>query len=784
MRKTVGILLSLVLMMVCVFALADVEINETNFPDEIFRQYILDAGFDINGDGILNNDELADVSEIHCPDMSISSLEGIEYFSALMSLDCSENQLTSLDISNNTALIDMDCMCNRLSNLDVSKNTALTDLQCGDNLLTSLDVSANTSLGFLRCFNNQLTSLDVSKNTALEILDFLNNHLTCIDVSNNSALTGLNCSTNRLTSIDVSKNTALSGLNCSNNQLTSLDISANTALTSLYCVGNQLTSLDISNNPEFITLWCYDNQLTTLDVGNCYKLEEIVHNNREHKNDYDYWSEKEWMLRVDGTVTVIAGDFISEPIAPVVTGVEINDTNFPDAHFRQYILDAGFDNNGDGILIDEELANVTRINCQEKSISSLKGIEYFTALTSLNCSNNRLTELDVSRNIALITLGCYSNELAALDVSNNTALTSLECGVNQLTELDISNNTALTELWCASNQLTTIDVSKNTALTSLGFYSNQLTVLDVSKNTALTSLYLQKNQLTALDVSKNTALKTLDCVSNQLTALDVSKNTALTNLWCSSNKLTSLDVSKNTALIWLGCNTNNLNKLDISMIPTLAALAKETPTRVWDGYYEWEKDSDLDGFSDIYLAVDKAVDVILEKIQPIDISKAEITAIKAQVYTGKANKPAVTIKYNGKKLTKGTDYTVSYKNNKKVGTATVTITGTGKYTGKKTVKFAIIPKGVKLSFLIAGKKQLTVKWAKGSGITGYEIQYSLKKNFKDAKVVSVKKSATTETVLKKLQAKKTYYVRIRTYKTVNGKKYYSAWSAIKSKKTK
>ena len=96
----------------------------------------------------------------------------------------------------------------------------------------------------------------------------------------------------------------------------------------------------------------------------------------------------------------------------------------------------------------------------------------------------------------------------------------------------------------------------------------------------------------------------------------------------------------------------------------------------------------------------------------------------------------------------------------------------------------IIPKGVKLSSLTAGKKELTVKWAKGSGITGYEIQYSLKKDFKDAKTETVKKAAATKTVLKELTSKKTYYVRIRTYKTANGKKYYSAWSAVKSKKTK
>ena len=167
-----------------------------------------------------------------------------------------------------------------------------------------------------------------------------------------------------------------------------------------------------------------------------------------------------------------------------------------------------------------------------------------------------------------------------------------------------------------------------------------------------------------------------------------------------------------------------------------------------------------------------------------DISAATVTSIKNQVYTGKALKPAVTVKMDGTELTKGTDYTVAYKNNKKVGKATVTITGTGAYSGTKKVTFQIVPKAVKLSSLTAGKKQMKVKWAKGSSITGYQIEYSTNKNFKSSKKLTVSKASTTKTVLKKLTSGKTWYVRIRAYKTVSGTKYYSAWSSVKSKKVK
>ena len=168
----------------------------------------------------------------------------------------------------------------------------------------------------------------------------------------------------------------------------------------------------------------------------------------------------------------------------------------------------------------------------------------------------------------------------------------------------------------------------------------------------------------------------------------------------------------------------------------------------------------------------------------ISIKKCAITGIKNAVYTGKAIKPAPVVKYNGKKLVKGTDYTVKYATNKAVGTATVTITGRGKYGESVKKTFKINPKAVALSALTAGKQQLTVKWKKGAGITGYEVQYGLKKSFAEAKTVTIKKAATVKTVLKKLKTGKTYYVRVRAYKTVGGKKYYSAWSKAKGAKVK
>ena len=167
------------------------------------------------------------------------------------------------------------------------------------------------------------------------------------------------------------------------------------------------------------------------------------------------------------------------------------------------------------------------------------------------------------------------------------------------------------------------------------------------------------------------------------------------------------------------------------------------------------------------------------------IKSAKISEIKDQTYTGKAITPKFTVTYQGAKLVPDTDYTVAWKNNKKIGAATLTVTGKGMFTGSKAVTFKIVPKGVKLSSLKAGSKQLTVKWKKGGkDIDGYEIEYCLKKNFKGAKTVTISKAKTTDTEIKKLKAKKKYYVRIRTFKKVKGKKYYSEWSGVKSATTK
>lgn len=181
-----------------------IAINEDNFPDANFRAYVSED-IDDDKDDFLSGEEIAAVKGIYLVNKNISNLKGIEFFTNLNTLNCCRNQLTTID---------------------VSKNTALTKLDCSENQLTTLDISKNTALGTLYCYYNRFTSLNVSENIELTRLDCYGNWLAALDVSKNTRLKSLYCHGNRLTVLDVSKNTELTNLYCSSNQLTSLDVSA------------------------------------------------------------------------------------------------------------------------------------------------------------------------------------------------------------------------------------------------------------------------------------------------------------------------------------------------------------------------------------------------------------------------------------------------------------------------------------------------------------------------------------------------------------------------------
>ena len=229
------------------------------------------------------------------------------------------------------------------------------------------------------------------------------------------------------------------------------------------------------------------------------------------------------------------------PTAAFAAGdVNINETNFPDTNFRQYVKDE-FDRDGNEVLSADEIAAADTIFVTGKPITSIEGIAYFTALTTLMCSNTKLTTLDTSYNTELVFLECNEvSTLTSLNVSQNTKLKDLRCNDNALADLNLTNNTALEKLECGGNEFTTLDLSKNTNLKYFGFFNGKLSSLDLTHNTNLEELYFCGNNFSTIDVSQNTKLKYLHLFGNQLITLDTSKNSNLQRLWVYTNPLTSM----------------------------------------------------------------------------------------------------------------------------------------------------------------------------------------------------------------------------------------------------
>ena len=236
-----------------------VEINSTNFPDQVFLQYVKDNidTADTTGqkDGKLSQAERDAVTEISITNTNCTDLTGIAYFANLKILYCSDNKLTGLDMSGNPALEQLLCYENNLESLNVTKNKKLSKLKCQHNGLKELNLKDNENLTELNCSYNQLTTLDVSKNAKLSILECYNNGMEELNLGDITNLSWLLCAENNLTELDVSKNPYLERLHCRHNKLRRLVIGKNYSLTMLYLMDNQLTSLDLNGKWE---IWNFD----------------------------------------------------------------------------------------------------------------------------------------------------------------------------------------------------------------------------------------------------------------------------------------------------------------------------------------------------------------------------------------------------------------------------------------------------------------------------------------------------------------------------------------------
>lgn len=257
--------------------------SQTTFvPDDNFEQALINLGYDIAPlDDLVPTANINTVTELNVSLLDIDDLTGIEDFIALEVLECSENNLTALNISNNSRLRQLFCSFNAIENLDVSNNTVLSILWCNFNRISDLDTSNNPNLLSFICSNNLLSTLDVSSNTFLNTFFCVGNQLTNLNVTSNSQLRIFHCGNNALDTIDVSQNLLLSDFNFEYNNIQTIDLSNNTELEFLYGLSNNLVALNLDQNPNLAVLSCADNQLTELNLNGNINLRELYcENNR------------------------------------------------------------------------------------------------------------------------------------------------------------------------------------------------------------------------------------------------------------------------------------------------------------------------------------------------------------------------------------------------------------------------------------------------------------------------------------------------------------------------
>lgn len=562
-----------------------------NFPDEEFRRFLRDY-CDTNYDGKLD----VDIKSMTIPtSYGIKSLKGIQLFEALEKLDCHGIGLTTLNVSMNFKLKELDCSGNQLKEYLPILSSGLKKLNCSNNKLTHMNLGIRSGLNLeeVNCSNNNITKIVMDSVGELVKFDCSNNDLMTLDVSQCSKLQELNCSGNQLMELNVSNQTQLTQLDCSKNKLTELNVEQNGSLTSLICNDNQLTTLDLSQNHSLSNLNCAKNRLACVDVtgisgtitadGNrcpiavrtdgTFDLATLPGFDVSRATGWNGGTVSGTMLSVNAGVDEVSyqyncGDGVNRTFI-FETSLPINEDNFPDPNFRDYIKTSKA--SGRDVLTVEQQKNVTTIEINNKGVSDLKGIEAFPNLKVLNCGSNSIQKLDLRQNPELEKLICNTNQLTQLDLSKNPKIYYLKCSENQLEQLDVSHLKDLVTLDCSNNDLEQLDVKNSKFLVALNCSANRLTELDadVSHKSHLEKVECQNNQLTTLILGQNKLLKKLNCAHNQLTQLNLDNMSALEELNCFDNQLTVLDVSssQNLTKLWLG--DNHLTSLNLDNNPNL-----------------------------------------------------------------------------------------------------------------------------------------------------------------------------------------------------------------------
>ncbi|MCR4032587.1 MULTISPECIES: T9SS type A sorting domain-containing protein [Flavobacterium] len=563
---------------------------------------------------VSNNKELTTFNSYY--NNKIASLD-LSQNVLLTDLNCASNQLTTLEISKNTLLKSLYCDGNKLTVLNISKNTLLETLRTATNNLTALDITNQPNLKIFQCYRNKITSLDLSKNTLLTSIACYNNELTELNTSKNPELTSIDALSNKITTLDFTQNTKLHSAYLHYNSLTKIDVSKNLALKNLTVNNNPIAvidltntinleyfsgsktgikSLDLTKNAALITLSLEETKIESLDLSKNTKLTDASLSSNRSLYDLNLKNGNNTVLNVsllnDLSLNCVLVDNKSNAdskwSAKKDSWTRFSEdcrpyTAIPDPNFEDKLIALNIDLDGkNGQVLTANIAQIKTLDVSASSIANLTGIEDFASLETLNCKDNQLLFLDLSKNTALTSLNASNNKLVSLDLKNgkNTLLnknTSTFTGNANLKCIQVDDENYANTNWVALKDASANYNTLCNAFVSIpdANFENKLIALGIDldgKNGRVLTSNIAS--VTTLDVSASSisnltgiegfvSLKQLNISSNNLKAVDLNKNVSLTTLNAKSNQLLNLDLSKNTALIEVDCSANNLFSLNL-----------------------------------------------------------------------------------------------------------------------------------------------------------------------------------------------------------------------------
>jgi surface protein len=594
-----------------------------DIPDENFKTYLVN-NTNIN----TNEDEEIQVSEaeaftgtINAFSRSISDLTGIEAFPLITGLSVLDNELTSID---------------------VSQNTMLEMLNVGFNSLTTLNVSSNTRLTYLGAYVNSIGSLDVSQNIDLTALEVYDNDLTSIDVSQNENLETLEVQENQLTTLDVSQNLLLEALYCDNNEITSLDLSQSTGLYEIYCHDNLLTELNVANgtnaegyveaqnNPGLSCIQVDDENESNLDY---WIVDEGVSfsENCSEPEDNEAPTVETFAYRFETDVPVDVGELtitFSEPVV-TTTNLNINMWDYSNTLIVQYLGE-----NPSGVSIEGEVVTFTvpqlthgesyyiQIaggsfkDLADNNYAGIMGAQhwYFTAeseeepvvqvndedfktflLNNAQINTNEDEEIQVSEAENFSGNITYSNQglsdPTGIEAFINTVW--IDLSLNELTSIDLSANVDAAQVNLVGNDLESLVLPDRTSFNNILLNGNQLISLTLPEDITANTIQIYQNPLESFEAANGsfdvingsglssltsanltgTDVRVLNLSSSQISTLALGSASSLESIDVSScGNLTTLDLSANTSLESVTTAFGAVQSLDLSSHPNIITL--------------------------------------------------------------------------------------------------------------------------------------------------------------------------------------------------------------------